>query len=524
MTSGICNPQSPPSTTGMSGRRRSGVLLHPTSLPGRFGIGDLGDGARRFVDFLAASGQQLWQVLPLGPTGYGDSPYQSLGAFAGNPLLVSLEDLGSEGYLEASELANPPPFPASQVDYGAVINWRSALLHRASERFFHRASPERRRALDEFQQRCGPWLDDLTLFLALKARHGGAPWTLWDPALAHREPAALRTARADLADEIRAQVFGQFAFFAQWDRLREYCHERGIAILGDLPIYLAHDSTEVWCRREFFQLDARGFPAVVAGVPPDYFSATGQLWGNPIYCWEALRRSSYAFWIERVRSVLAMFDEVRLDHFRGFEAYWEVEAGATTAVRGRWVPGPGAELFEKLAGAVGRLPFIAENLGVITPAVETLRRRFGFPGMSILQFAFGKDPQAPSFLPHNYQRDLVAYTGTHDNDTVMGWWSSQEAGDSTRTIEDVRQEHDRARRYLAADGPEMNWVFIRTVLASVADSALFPLQDVLGLGSQARMNRPSVPDGNWRWRLPESALTPALAKRLREVTALYGRG
>jgi 4-alpha-glucanotransferase len=508
----------------VNGRRRSGVILHPTSLPGRFGIGDLGDGARRFVDFLANAGQRIWQVLPLGPTGYGDSPYQSLGAFAGNPLLVSLEAFQREGYLEAAELDSAPRFPEGQVDYGLVIGWRSALLRRASERFFVRAPSHQRRALEDFRERCRTWLDDLALFLALKALHGGAPWTRWEPALAHREALALDRARSQLAEEIRAQAFAQFAFFSQWDRVRALCRERGIAILGDLPIYVAHDSAEVWCHPEIFQLDAAGEPSAVAGVPPDYFSATGQLWGNPLYRWEVLKRASYSFWIERVRSALSMYDEVRLDHFRGFEAYWEVDAGAPTAEHGRWVPGPGAELFTALTGAVGSLPFVAENLGVITPAVEALRKRFGFPGMSILQFAFGRDPQAPSFLPHNHQRDLYAYTGTHDNDTVMGWWNGRGAGDSTRTLEDVERERGNARHYLATDGSEMNWVFIRAVLASVAGAALFPVQDLLGLGSEARMNRPSVASGNWRWRLPEAELTPALAARLRDLTELYGRG
>ncbi len=507
----------------LSVTRRSGVLLHPTSLPGRFGIGDLGNGALRFADFLAASGQRLWQVLPLGPTGYGDSPYQSLGAFAGNPLLVSLESLERAGYLDAGDLSRAPAFSEDQVDYGAVIPWRSALLRRASDRF-HRSAPRaQRRALEEFEARSRSWLGDLALFLALKARHGGAPWPRWDPALARREPAALRAAESELAKEIRAHVFEQFAFFSQWHRLRSCCRARGIAILGDVPIYVAHDSAEVWCHPELFQLDALGEPTAVAGVPPDYFSATGQLWGNPLYRWDEVRRSGYAFWIERLRSALAMFDAVRLDHFRGFEAYWEVEAGAPTAEHGRWVPGPGAEIFEALAAALGTLPFVAENLGVITPGVETLRRRFGFPGMSILQFAFGRDPQAPTFMPHNYERDLVAYTGTHDNDTVLGWWSGEGAGDSTRTPDDVLAEREHARRYLGTDGSEMNWIFIRTVLASVADTAVFPLQDALGLGSEARMNRPSVPSGNWRWRLRESQLTQAVSDRLADLAALYGR-
>ncbi len=503
--------------------RRSGILLHPTSLPGRLGVGDLGEAALRFVDFLAAAGQRVWQVLPLGPTGFGDSPYQALGAFAGNPMLVSLEELAREGWLAEADLAGGPAFPEDRVDYAALIPWKSEMLRRAAARFEARAGAGDRRALEAFEEGSRSWLGDLALFLALKERHGGAPWTRWPPPLARREPGALRRAEAELAEAIRAQRFVQFAFARQWRRVRERCRERGVALLGDVPIYVAHDSAEVWCRPDLFQLDASGEPTAVAGVPPDYFSATGQLWGNPLYRWDAVRRDGWRFWIERLRSALEAFDLVRLDHFRGLEAYWEVPAGAPTAVGGRWVPGPGEELLDALAAALGRLPLVAENLGVITPAVEALRRRYALPGMAVLQFAFGKDPQAPSFQPHNYARDLVAYTGTHDNDTALGWWSSGGSGDSTRTPEDVRREHAFARRYLATDGAEMNWVLIRAVEASVADTAMAPLQDVLGLGTEARMNRPSVPSGNWRWRFREGALAPALAGRLGELAGLYGR-
>ena len=518
-----------PSATSSSGslapaaERVSGVLLHPTSLPGRFGIGSLGDEALRFADFLASAGQRLWQVLPLVPTGYGDSPYQGLGAFAGNPLLVDPEELRRDGMLDASDLEAAPAFEEGAVDYAAVIAWKGALLRRASARFHARAAAGDRLSLEAFSERHASWLGDFALFQALKERHGGLAWPRWPAPLARRDGEALRKARAELADEIRAQIFCQWAFFRQWARLREHCRSRGIRLMGDLPIYVAHDSAEVWARPELYHLDARGEPTVVAGVPPDYFSATGQRWGNPLYRWEALRETGYAFWIERTRSALELFDLVRLDHFRGFEAYWEVEAGEPSAVRGRWVPGPGAELFDALQAALGTLPIVAENLGVITPEVETLRRRYGFPGMAILQFAFGNDPQAPTFLPHNYSRDLVAYTGTHDNDTVLGWWTGEGPGVSTRTREDVRRERDRARRYLAAGGEEMNWVFIRAVLASVASTAVFPLQDLLGLGSEARMNRPSLPTGNWRWRLRPGLLDARLTARLADLTVLYGR-
>jgi 4-alpha-glucanotransferase len=513
------------STTSSQGmqRRTSGILLHPTSLPGRFGIGDLGGCARRFADFLASAGQRLWQVLPLGPTGYGDSPYQGLGVFAGNPLLVSLEQLLEGGYLEAGELLAPPAFPEGLVDYGRLIPWKSRLLRIAGERFHARAGAGERQSFSAFCEEHASWLEDFGLFLALKERHGGRPWPQWDAALAFRDPGALEAARRACAAEIRGHCFCQFVFDRQWSQLRAHCRVRGIRIMGDLPIYVAHDSAEVWAHRELFHLDRRGEPERVAGVPPDYFSATGQLWGNPLYRWAESQRTGHAFWIARARAALRTFDLVRLDHFRGFEAYWEVEAGEPTAVRGRWLPGPGPGFFEALEGALGKLPFVAENLGVITPAVEALRRRFGFPGMSILQFAFGDDPQAPSFLPHNYQRDLVAYTGTHDNDTVLGWWSSEGTHDSTRTPEAVRAERALAEAYLDTDGSEMNWVFIRAVLASVADTAIIPLQDVLGLGSEARMNRPSTARGNWRWRYREPMLTEAVAERLRHLTALYGR-
>ncbi|HSB20236.1 MAG TPA: 4-alpha-glucanotransferase [Anaeromyxobacteraceae bacterium] len=508
-------------TTGVS-RRRCGILLHPTSLPGRFGIGDLGPAAAAFADFLAAAGQRLWQVLPLVPTGYGDSPYQGLGALAGNPLLLSPEALAAEGLAEPGELSSAPAFPEGAVDFGAVIAWKGALLRRVAERFDARAGPGRRRAFEDWRGARSAWLGDYALFAALKERHGGLPWTRWEPALAARRPRRLARARRELAEEIRAQELGQFLFAEQWASLRRLCQERGIELVGDLPIYLALDSADVWARPDLFHLDERGAPTAVAGVPPDYFSAAGQLWGNPLYRWEERGPECRALFVERAAAALELVDVVRLDHFRGLEAYWAVPVAAGDATRGEWRPGPGAALLEELAVELGALPFIAENLGVITPEVEALRHRFGLPGMAVLQFAFGKDPQAPGFLPHNYQRDLVAYTGTHDNDTVLGWWRS-EGGDSTRTADDVRREKEHARRYLATDGREMNWVMIRALLASVAAAAVVPLQDALGLGSEGRMNRPSTAGGNWRWRFRQGDLGPALAARLGELAALYGR-
>ncbi|MGC9950353.1 MAG: 4-alpha-glucanotransferase [Bryobacteraceae bacterium] len=502
--------------------RSSGILLHPTSLPGRFGIGDLGPEAYRFVDFLAAAGQRIWQVLPLGPTGYGDSPYQLFSAFAGNPLLISIDQLAEERWLTGEELAAAPVFPADEVDYGRVIRCKLPLLRAAYARF--KTSWKNRDDFGDFRSLCDAWLGDYTLFMAVKAAHGGeSVWSRWEPDIAAREPEALKAWRARLADEIAALEFEQYMFFRQWRSLHNYARERGIRIMGDLPIYVAHDSADVWANPNLFQLDPAGEPAVMSGVPPDYFSATGQLWGNPIYRWERMAETGFRWWIDRVHAALAQLDLIRLDHFRGLEAYWEVPAGETTARNGRWVKGPGAALFEALQRALGELPIVAENLGVITPEVEAIRTQFGFPGMAILQFAFGQDPQAPDFKPHNYPRDRVAYTGTHDNDTTVGWWSSTGAGDSTRTAEDIREEREFTRKYLATDGREIHWVFIRALMASVASTVLFPLQDVLGLGREARMNTPAVPSGNWRWRYRAEMLTPAIAPRLKEMVATYDR-
>jgi 4-alpha-glucanotransferase len=505
--------------------RCSGILLHFTSLPGRFGIGDLGPSAYKFADFLAASGQKLWQVLPLNPTGYGDSPYQCFSAFAGNPLLISLERLRDQGLLQDADLdpTRTPAFPEDFVDFGPVIEFKMEILRRAAQAFFADSSRQDRAAYDRFCQ-SAPWVHDYALFMACKDAHGGTMWTSWDPQLRRRDTGAVNEWSKRLAPELQAYKFWQFEFFRQWELLKAYCQERGIRLMGDVPIYVAHDSADVWAHPELFQLDDQGRPTVVSGVPPDYFSATGQLWGNPIYRWDLLAANGYQWWIERFRATLAVFDMVRLDHFRGFESYWEVPAGEATAIHGRWVKGPGGDFFSALQNVFGPLPIVAENLGVITPPVEKMRQQFGLPGMSLLQFAFGNDPQGPSFRPHNYSRDLAAYTGGHDNDTTVGWWSSSGAGDSTRTPEDVRKEHDFARAYLNYhDDSEINWAMIRAVLSSVADVAIVPLQDVLGLGSEARMNLPGTVSGNWRWRYRESALSAELSARLRSLAALYDR-
>jgi glycogen debranching enzyme GlgX len=492
------------STAPMTFPRAAGILLHPTSLPGPHGIGDLGPDAHRFVEVLAAAGMTLWQMLPLGPTGYGDSPYQCFSAFAGNPLLIHVDGPGGD-------------FPAHAVDFGPVIAHKQTLLREATTAFVPSESYQ------AFITQQSWWLEDYALFMALKQAHGGAPWTAWDTDLAQRDPVAMAAWGARLADEVEHVRRAQFLFFEQFHALRAACAARGIRLMGDLPIYVAHDSADVWANPGLFKLEADGRPTVQAGVPPDYFSATGQLWGNPIYNWDALQASNYEWWVRRMRAAFTMFDCVRIDHFRGFEAYWEVPGTDTTAVNGQWVPGPGAALFSAITDALGPLPIVAENLGLITPAVEELRERFGYPGMSILQFAFGGDDQANDFRPHTFPRERVVYTGTHDNDTTVGWWNSQPGGDSTRTIEEIEREKAYARRYLDTDGREIHWTLIRAALASVADTVLIPLQDVLGLGSEARMNLPGRQAGNWGFRFTWDQLTPDHAHRLRALVTLYDR-
>ncbi len=484
--------------------RAAGVLLHPTSLPGPAGVGDLGPEAHRFLDFLAEAGLTIWQMLPLGPTGYGNSPYQCFSAFAGNPLLIHVP--GSAG-----------EFPAHAVDFPSVITHKQTALRQVT------AALEVDEVYRAFVAEQHWWLEDYALFMALKQEHGGTAWTEWDDGAARRDPAALTRCRARLAGEVEHYRREQWLFFSQFGALRQACRDRGIKLMGDVPIYVAHDSADVWSNASLFELDERGRPRVQAGVPPDYFSATGQLWGNPLYDWNAMRADGYRWWTRRIRSALELFDLVRVDHFRGFESYWEVPGNDPTAENGRWVPGPGADLFTALTAGLGPLPIVAENLGLITPAVEALREQFGYPGMSILQFAFGTDGQANLFLPHTYPHHLVVYTGTHDNDTTLGWWNSAGAADSTRTAEEVARERDHAMRYLATDGSEIHWTLIRAALASVADTALIPMQDVLGLGSEARMNLPGRESGNWGFRFAPGQLTAAITRRLRDLVDLYER-
>ncbi len=503
--------------------RASGILLHPTSLPGPFGIGDLGAEAYKFADFLASTGQSLWQILPLGPTIYGNSPYMCYSAFAGNPLLVSLEKLVEEGLLDPSDIANPPSFPANRVDYGRVISFKMPLLVKSFYRFKERLLAPSSDDFHAFCQQNAIWLEDYALFMSLKKVHGDRAWTGWEEGAVQREPKALVEWRNRLNEEIQFNKYAQYIFSKQWRSLRTYCHQKGISIIGDMPVYVAHDSSEVWVNRDLFYLDERGDPLVVAGVPPDYFSNTGQRWGNPIYRWDVMAQLGYRWWIDRFRINFALVDILRLDHFRGFEAYWEIPATEPTAVIGRWVKGPGAALFRTLQDALGSIPVIAEDLGVITPEVDALREQFGFPGMCILQMAFGNDPKAPEYRPHNHTQCSVVYTATHDHNTTVGWFTTEPCTQTSQTREEIEKERKYALEYIGTDGSEIHWDFIRLALGSVAQTAIFPLQDILGLGTEARMNLPGTPEGNWEWRFTADMLTPGIKDRLRELTRIYER-
>jgi 4-alpha-glucanotransferase len=493
--------------------RSSGILLHPTSLPGPWGIGDFGPTAYSFVDFLYAAGQSLWQILPLGPTGYGDSPYQCFSAFAGNPLLISLDALiqkGLLGYDEVASAAAERHLSLDTVHYGEVMEFKLPLLWRAYERMQEGAVPDVGEAFHTFKQQHAAWLDDYALFMALKDAHGGQAWNSWEPALRHREPDALAQARQAHARAIDWQQFLQFLFFRQWARLKAYANEHGIKIIGDAPIFVAFDSADVWANQQLFFLDAHGNPSVVAGVPPDYFSATGQRWGNPLYRWREMARDGYGWWVARLRAIFDQVDILRLDHFRGFAAYWEVPAEEETAIKGRWVKGPGADLFARLEAALGNLPIIAEDLGLITPDVHALRDQFDFPGMKVLQFAFDT-PENP-YLPHNHVPNCVVYTGTHDNNTSVGWFQGLS-----------EDERERVRAYLGRDGTDIAWDLMRLALMSVADLVVTPFQDVLRLGPEARMNTPGLLGQNWAWRFRPEALNDGLASGLRFLTAVYDR-
>jgi 4-alpha-glucanotransferase len=494
-------------------QRASGILLHPTSFPGRFGMGDLGPTAYEFVDFLAETGQQLWQVLPLGPTGHGNSPYMSYSSMAGNHMLISLEKLRDRGLIEQSDLDEFPHFAEDEVDFGNVLPIKLKLLEKAAETFNATADEDSRSEYDAFCQERAFWLDDYAFFMALKRAHEGASWHQWESALARREPQAMTVWHDKLSTVISYHKYFQFEFTRQWQELKQYANERYIQIVGDMPIYVAHDSVDVWAFPHNFMIDEETLePAEMAGVPPDYFSETGQLWGNPTYNWEEIQKRGFRWWLQRVKSLLDYVDLTRIDHFRGFEAYWAVPEGEDTALNGEWVKAPGEAFFNAVKEEFGSLPILAEDLGVITPEVEALRDQFDFPGMKILQFAFGGDETNP-YLPFNYVNNCLVYTGTHDNDTTVGWFDK--AGE---------YERDRVLRYLGglhADG--IHWSMIRLALSSIANQAIIPLQDVLGLGSFARMNSPGKPDGNWAWRYRSEMLTGELRERLREMIRLYGR-
>lgn len=496
--------------------RSSGILLHPTSLPGRFGVGDIGPEAHRFVDVLAESGQRWWQLLPLGPTGAGNSPYQSHSSFAGNALLISPEAMVERGWLKAEDLPATGEESTAAVDFPKAAALKNELLAKAFARF----TPDA--AFNDFVADNKHWLDDYALFMALKTQHQGRPWFDWEPDLIARRPETLAAFAKSAEETIRFHQFAQFIFIEQWRALREACRRRDVKLIGDVPIFVAHDSADVWARPDLFFLDEHGKPTVMAGVPPDYFSETGQLWGNPLYRWEAHAKDGYAWWKHRLRALLRQVDLIRIDHFRGFEAYWEVPGGAETAVDGRWVPGPGSELFQELKKEFPDLPFIAEDLGVITPDVEALRDEFNLPGMRVLQFGFAVDPEAEKHLPHCHVHNCIVYTGTHDNDTSVGWATSDHV-DSTQSIEEIEEERAFALRYLGTDGREFGWDLIRLALSSVADIAVVPMQDVLGLDSRSRMNIPGKAEGNWGWRLLPNQFTTEHQNRLADLTALYSR-
>jgi 4-alpha-glucanotransferase len=491
--------------------RATGILLHPTSLPARGGIGDFGPAAYQFVDFLAAARQGLWQVLPLGPLGYGNSPYSSTSAFAGNPLLISLERLAERGWIDPSQLADLPQ-PDGPVDYQAVFRQKMPLLAQAARHFANSGTGNARARFERFCADKAEWLDDFVLFDELRSRYKLTDWSQWPRELAHRDPAAIEKLRQELHEELTVRRALQFAFYEQWGALRHYCAQRSVRVVGDLAIFVNYDSADVWMHPELFRLDANRNPEVVSGVPPDFFSKTGQRWGNPLYRWDVMKERGYAWWVSRLHWATQHCDYIRLDHFRGFEQFWEIAASEPTAIHGRWVDGPRDDLFVRVRAALGGLPFFAEDLGYITPEVQALRQRLQIPGMAVLQFGFG-DPGAHIYLPQQLTPDTVVYTGTHDNDTLAGWWAT---GASP-------QERRNAEAYLGRADDGIHWSFIRAAQGSVASLAVSPLQDVLGLGSEARMNTPSKNAGNWRWRAPGEVLTPELAEKLALLAELTDR-
>lgn len=494
--------------------RSAGILLHPTSLPGRYGIGDLGNEAYNFVNFLEACGQKLWQVFPLGPTGYGDSPYQTFSAFAGNPLLISPQSLAEDGLLTAQDLENVPSFDPHRIDYGRAIDYKNSLLKKAYEKF----KADSKAIKKEFTAFCKThkdWLDDYALFMAVKDYHGGKVWSQWDKKIAFRKEGAVEEWTEKLSDQVQYVKFIQYEFFKQWKALKSYAQQKGIKIIGDLPIFIAYDSVDLWANKSLFTVDDKGKLKTVAGVPPDYFSETGQLWGNPLYKWKEMEKDEYAWWRKRFSNLLELVDIIRIDHFRGFDAFWEIPGDAPTAVTGRWVKGPGEKFFNTVFKHLGKLPIIAEDLGVITKSVEHLRDTFEFPGIKILQFAFGMEMEN-KFLPHNYPRNCVVHTGSHDNDTTRSYFEKAKEDHSN----DI---YEFAQRYLNYYGDDITPQLVRVAYASVADMAVIPMQDILNLGNEARMNFPGTLGGNWSWRFTWDQVHHQMPSELKQMTILYDR-
>jgi 4-alpha-glucanotransferase len=499
----------------MNFERSAGILLHPSSLPGKYGIGDLGNDAYRFIDFLVEAGQSLWQVFPLGPTGYGDSPYQCFSAFAGNPLLVSPDKLKEEGLLSDDELNNPPKSDLKKVDFGNVIEYKKKLLRTAFNNYKNNSN-----GLDKdfngFCEEHKEWLDDFSLFIACKDAHNGVVWSEWDKGLVHRDENVMKEWSEKLSDDILYHKFVQFVFFRQWKELKDYVNQKGIKIIGDMPIFIAYDSADLWANKELFTVDENGKLTSVAGVPPDYFSETGQLWGNPLYKWDEMEKDEFLWWRKRFSSLLELVDIIRIDHFRGFEAYWKIPGDAETAIDGKWIKAPGDKLFEIVKKYLGDLPILAEDLGVITPEVDALRDQFGFPGMKVLQFAFGTGMER-KFLPHNFIPNCVVYTGTHDNDTTKAYFEKEKLNKESDIFE-------HTQKYLNFNGEELLTELIRTAYASVANIVVIPMQDILNLGGEARMNFPStLGGGNWAWRFTWDQIAIEIEKKYKDLTVLYER-
>jgi 4-alpha-glucanotransferase len=492
--------------------RSSGILLHPTSLPGKYGIGTLGKAALNFIDFLVKSKQKYWQILPLGPTGYADSPYQCFSAHAGNPNLIDLDVLVKARLLHADDLADYPHFASERIDFEAVQQTRLPLLRKAYHSFTLYADNLEKMAYRNFLKDQSKWINDYALFRAIKANRDQKPWYLWENPLKMRETEAIKAIQTLLHEEIDFHKFMQFLFFKQWISVKEYAHNHKVQIIGDIPLYVALDSADAWANPEIFEFDSNLNPIRVGGVPPDYFSETGQLWGNPLFRWDVLKETGYQWWIDRIRTSLFLYDVIRIDHFRGFAAYWAVPATEKTAIKGEWIPCPGKDFFDAMQIEFGDLPIIAEDLGVITPDVEELRDGFSLPGMKILQFAFDSS-EANDYIPHHYVKNCIVYTGTHDNDTVTGWYAGATPDDRKYVLD-----------YLNADEHDIHWSFIRLAWSSVAYTAIVPMQDLLGLDTSARMNLPGTTRDNWQWRVNPDAFTPELSSKLAHMTLLYGRG